>query len=36
MYPTLESVKMENKFAPVDMKLPLIEDPEKALKSVKI
>jgi NRPS condensation-like uncharacterized protein len=35
MYKTFESVKLENKFAPVALQLPLINDPKEALPQIK-
>lgn len=35
MYPTVEAVRMENKFAPCPMKLPIVEDPQKCMITVK-
>jgi NRPS condensation-like uncharacterized protein len=35
LYPTREAVKLENKFAPCQMRLPIVEDPQESLKAVK-
>lgn len=35
LYPSFKQVKLENKFAPIPLELPLVEDSQESLKQVR-